>query len=299
MAERALEWTTFEFQCWKYLVLGICTRIVALLLYIFQFPILIALICIVRGRTCTRANNIWLSVLKVSSTWDLHSYSSSATSHFPIPCIARSDLYRSWLNVDWTTFEFQCWKYLVLGICTRIVGLLLCIFQFPILIALICIVRGRTLVNNIWISVLKVSSTWDLHSYSSSATLHFPIPYIDSLWSVSFVAERALERTTFDFQCWKCLVLGICTRIVALLLYIFQFPILLALICIVRGRTWTRVNNIWISVLKVSSTWDLHSYSSSATSHFPIPYIARSDLYRSWPNVDSSEQHLNFSVESI
>ena len=112
------------------------------------------------------------------------------------------------------------------------------------------------------------------------------------------MAERGLEWTTFEFQCWKYLVLGICTRIVALLLYIFQFPILLALICIVRGRTWTRVNNIWISVLKVSSTWDLHSCSSSATLHFPIPYIDCSDLYRSWPNVHSSEQHLNFSVES-
>ena len=113
------------------------------------------------------------------------------------------------------------------------------------------------------------------------------------------MAERALEWTTFEFQCWKCLVLGICTRIVALLLHIFQFPVLLALICIVRDWTWTRVNNIWISVLKVSSTWDLHSYSRSATLHFPIPYIDCSDLYRSWPNVHSSEQHIWLSVLKV
>ena len=242
-------------------------------------------------------------VLQVSSNWDLHSYSRLCYFTFS------NSLYWLLSSVSfvaeralWTTFDFQCWKYLVLGICTRIVALLLYIFQFPILIALICIVRGRTWKfewTTFEFQCWKYLVLWDLHSYSSSATLHFPIPYIDSLWSVSFLTERGLEWTTFEFQCWKYLVLGICTRIVGLLLYIFQFPILIALICIVRGRTCTRANNIWLSVLKVSSTWDLHSYSSSATLHFPIPYIDCSDLYRSWPNVHSSEQHLNFSVESI
>ena len=207
MAERALEWTTFEFQCWKYLVLGIWTRVVALLLYIFQFPILIALICIVRGRSWTRVNNIWISVLKVSSTWDLHSYSRLCYFTFSnsLYCSLWSVSFVAERGLEWTTFEFQCWKYLVFGIWTRVVALLLYIFQFPILIALICIVRGPTCtrVNNIWISVLKVSSTWDLHSYSSSATSHLPIPYIARSDLYQFVAERGRDWTTFEFQCWK------------------------------------------------------------------------------------------------